>query len=81
LPQWSLARFAREGARVFLGGRIQPALVRVADAIHGTGGTAEVATVDALERSVKYLPRWHTFSAPTAPRDSYDQLRGEGETA
>jgi 3-oxoacyl-[acyl-carrier protein] reductase len=41
--------FAREGARVFLAGRSRPALDDVARTIRGTGGTAEVATVDALD--------------------------------
>jgi 3-oxoacyl-[acyl-carrier protein] reductase len=44
------AAFAREGARVFLAGRSRPALDAVADGLRGTGGTAEAATVDALDR-------------------------------
>src|SRR5438067_831407 len=45
--------FAGEGARVFLAGRRQPALQRVADEIAHAGGTAETALIDALdERAV-----------------------------
>lgn len=42
--------FAREGARVFLAGRSRPVLDDVAATIRGAGGTAEVATVDAMDR-------------------------------
>jgi 3-oxoacyl-[acyl-carrier protein] reductase len=45
------AAFAREGARVFLAGRSRLALDGVADVIRGTGGLAETATVDALDRA------------------------------
>ncbi|HYF63272.1 MAG TPA: SDR family oxidoreductase [Herpetosiphonaceae bacterium] len=46
--------FAREGARVFLAGRTQAALDRVAGAIRASGGAAETAVVDALdERAVQ----------------------------
>src|SRR5439155_1537334 len=50
----ALARVsAGEGARVFLAGRRQPALQRVADEIAHAGGTAETALIDALdERAV-----------------------------
>ena len=41
--------FAGEGARVFLAGRRQPALQRVADEIAHAGGTAETALIDALD--------------------------------
>jgi len=41
--------FAGEGARVFLAGRHQPALQRVADEIAHAGGTAETALIDALD--------------------------------
>jgi len=41
--------FAREGARVFLAGRTQTTLDAVAEAIRSAGGTAETATVDALD--------------------------------
>lgn len=45
--------FAREGARVFLAGRTRKPLEAVAAQIHGAGGAAEVAEVDALdERAV-----------------------------
>jgi 3-oxoacyl-[acyl-carrier protein] reductase len=45
--------FGREGARVFLAGRTLSALDAVADEIRATGGTAETASVDALdERAV-----------------------------
>jgi 3-oxoacyl-[acyl-carrier protein] reductase len=45
--------FAREGARVFLAGRSQEALDRVAEEIAAAGGEAETALVDALdERAV-----------------------------
>src|SRR5712691_8226437 len=43
--------YAREGARVFLVGRTLPALDEVARTIRSTGGTAEVAQVDALDRA------------------------------
>lgn len=41
--------FAEEGARVFLAGRTREKLDRVADDIRATGGTADVAVVDALD--------------------------------
>jgi NAD(P)-dependent dehydrogenase (short-subunit alcohol dehydrogenase family) len=41
--------FAREGARVFLAGRTLATLERVAEDISRAGGTAEAATVDALD--------------------------------
>ncbi|HEY3956659.1 MAG TPA: SDR family oxidoreductase [Streptosporangiaceae bacterium] len=41
--------FAREGARVFLAGRTRSPLEKVAAAITGAGGTADVSTVDALD--------------------------------
>lgn len=41
--------FAREGARVFLAGRTRTPLEKVAAAISAAGGTAHVATVDALD--------------------------------
>jgi 3-oxoacyl-[acyl-carrier protein] reductase len=45
--------FAREGARVFLGGRTQASLDKVADEIHSHGGAADTAILDALnEQSV-----------------------------
>ncbi len=43
--------FAREGAHVFLAGRTMRALDAVANTIRTSGGTAEVATVDALDRA------------------------------
>lgn len=43
--------FAREGARVFLAGRSRPALDGVAEVIRGTGGIAEAAVVDAVDRA------------------------------
>src|SRR5437660_2046230 len=46
--------FAGEGARVFLAGRSQPSLDRVAAQIAGAGGAAETARVDVLdERAVE----------------------------
>lgn len=46
--------FAREGANVFLAGRTAKTLDAVAGGISAAGGTAEVATVDALdERAVE----------------------------
>jgi 3-oxoacyl-[acyl-carrier protein] reductase len=42
--------FAREGARVFLTGRTREKLEPVAAAIAAAGGTAEIATVDALDK-------------------------------
>ncbi len=42
--------FAREGARIFLAGRTQAKLDRVADAIRAAGGTVDVALVDALDK-------------------------------
>jgi NAD(P)-dependent dehydrogenase (short-subunit alcohol dehydrogenase family) len=45
--------FAREGARVFLAGRTQAKLDKVADEIRSNGGAADSAIVDALdERAV-----------------------------
>jgi 3-oxoacyl-[acyl-carrier protein] reductase len=45
--------FAREGARVFLAGRTQETLDKVAGEIRASGGQAETARVDALdERAV-----------------------------
>ena len=45
--------FAREGARVFLAGRTEAKLDRVAGEIRSNGGAAETAVVDALdERAV-----------------------------
>jgi 3-oxoacyl-[acyl-carrier protein] reductase len=41
--------FAREGAKVFLAGRSQASLDRVAEEIQATGGAAETARVDALD--------------------------------
>ena len=41
--------FAREGTRVFLAGRTQAKLDKVADEIHAQGGAAETAIVDALD--------------------------------
>jgi 3-oxoacyl-[acyl-carrier protein] reductase len=41
--------FAREGAHVFLAGRTQATLDAVADDIHGAGGAADTAVVDALD--------------------------------
>jgi 3-oxoacyl-[acyl-carrier protein] reductase len=43
--------FAREGARVFLVGRTQETLQRVADEIIAAGGQAEPGTVDALDEA------------------------------
>jgi 3-oxoacyl-[acyl-carrier protein] reductase len=43
--------YAREGARVFLAGRNKQALDDVARTIRGTGGMAEVAQVDAVDRA------------------------------
>jgi len=43
--------FAREGAHVFLAGRTTRALDAVANTIQTSGGTADVATVDALDRA------------------------------
>src|SRR5438046_6579779 len=43
--------FAREGARVFLAGRVVASLDRVADEILAAGGAAETARVDALDES------------------------------
>ncbi|MCU1655868.1 MAG: 2-hydroxycyclohexanecarboxyl-CoA dehydrogenase [Pseudonocardiales bacterium] len=45
--------FAREGARVFLAGRTRDRLDAVANEINASGGTAEIAVLDALdERAV-----------------------------
>jgi NAD(P)-dependent dehydrogenase (short-subunit alcohol dehydrogenase family) len=41
--------FAREGAMVFLAGRTQAKLDKVADEIHSNGGSAQTAVVDALQ--------------------------------
>ncbi|RSN19498.1 2-hydroxycyclohexanecarboxyl-CoA dehydrogenase [Streptomyces sp. WAC 05977] len=43
--------FAARGARVFLTGRHEPALTKVADEIKETGGLAEVAVVDGLDET------------------------------
>ncbi|HET9121316.1 MAG TPA: SDR family NAD(P)-dependent oxidoreductase [Solirubrobacterales bacterium] len=43
--------FAREGASVFLCGRTQETLENVAEEIRSAGGTAETATVDALDEA------------------------------
>lgn len=42
--------FAREGARVFLAGRTQAKLDKVANEIRRAGGSAETAVVDALDQ-------------------------------
>ncbi len=42
--------FAREGARVFLAGRTQARLDKVAGEIHAQGGQADTALVDATDR-------------------------------
>ncbi len=51
--------FAREGARVFLAGRAQASLDKVADEIRSKGGMADIAIVDALnEQAVdRYVDR------------------------
>jgi len=41
--------FARESARVFLAGRTQTSLEKVADEIHSNRGTVDTAVVDALD--------------------------------
>jgi 3-oxoacyl-[acyl-carrier protein] reductase len=41
--------FAAEGARVFLAGRTESSLQRVAEQIRAAGGSAETAVVDALD--------------------------------
>src|SRR5574341_1546586 len=41
--------FAREGARVFLAGRTQSKLDKIADEIRSNGGVADTAVVDALD--------------------------------
>ncbi len=41
--------FAREGARVFLAGRILTTLEEVAEGIRSAGGTAEAVQVDTLD--------------------------------
>lgn len=47
--------FAREGARVFLAGRTQASLDKVAEEIRSNGGMADTAIVDALnEESVNH---------------------------
>ena len=43
--------FAHEGAKVFLCGRTQETLEAVAEEIRSAGGTAETATVDALDEA------------------------------
>lgn len=46
--------FAREGARVFLAGRTRAKLESVANEIRSSGGTADIAEIDALdERAVE----------------------------
>jgi len=46
------AAYAREGARLFLAGRTTRTLDRVADRIRANGGHADVAQVDATNRSL-----------------------------
>ncbi|HYU04623.1 MAG TPA: SDR family oxidoreductase [Jatrophihabitantaceae bacterium] len=46
------AAYAREGARLFLAGRTTETLDRVADQIRANGGHADVAQVDATNRSL-----------------------------
>lgn len=41
--------FAREGARVFLAGRTQQTLARIAERIRDAGGTAQTAVVDVTD--------------------------------
>jgi len=41
--------FAREGARVFLAGRTQASLEKVADQIRSTGGAVDTTVIDALD--------------------------------
>jgi 3-oxoacyl-[acyl-carrier protein] reductase len=43
--------FARQGARVFLTGRSRPPLDAAAQTVRAEGGTADVATVDALDEA------------------------------
>jgi 3-oxoacyl-[acyl-carrier protein] reductase len=43
--------FAREGAHVFLAGRTRETLEKVAETIRDSGGRAEVAQVDVLDRT------------------------------
>lgn len=43
--------FAREGAHVFVAGRTMSVLETVANSIRTAGGTADVATVDVLDRA------------------------------
>jgi 3-oxoacyl-[acyl-carrier protein] reductase len=43
--------FAREGARVFLAGRTETKLARVAEDIRAAGGAADTAVVDALDEA------------------------------
>lgn len=43
--------FAREGSRLFLSGRTESTLQAVADDIAADGGEAEIAVVDALDRT------------------------------
>ncbi len=51
--------FAREGARVFLAGRAQASLDKVADEIRSEGGMADTAIVDALDEQAvdRYVDR------------------------
>src|SRR5215217_7216884 len=43
--------FAREGAHVFLAGRTQSSLDRVAQDIRSSGGTADTSALDALDEN------------------------------
>jgi 3-oxoacyl-[acyl-carrier protein] reductase len=55
--------FAREGARVFLAGRTQQTLARVADQIRDAGGAAQTAVVDVTDTAAM---RAHAAEAAAA---------------
>ena len=59
--------FARDGARVFLAGRILESLEEVAQQIRSDGGVADTAQLDALE-----LPSigWQLFILDSSQSDS-----------
>jgi NAD(P)-dependent dehydrogenase (short-subunit alcohol dehydrogenase family) len=50
--------FAREGANVFLAGRTQSSLDKVAEEIRSKGGTVQVAEVDALDAMEGLRRQW-----------------------
>ena len=63
--------FAREGARIFLAGRIRAKLDMVAGEIRANGGVADTAVVDALDHVARRRPRGQELR----PRRGCDRLK------